>query len=107
MGRSSLGLLDMNALRATSDGVVRMIARGRGRRFIRRRGPASRRGGATWGARGSHAIAKGVAGSRDVAFWASVAATVEFVVAHSVAMETSGPIVYMGIQKWFIVLGQG
>ena len=57
MRRSSLGLLDMNALRVTPEGVIRMIARRRGRQFIRRHGPAYRRGNATGGTRGSHAIA--------------------------------------------------
>ena len=55
--RSSLGLLDTNALRVTLEGVVRMIARRRGRQFVRRQGPACRRGDATRGVRESHAIA--------------------------------------------------
>ena len=107
MRRSSLGLLDTNALRATLEGVVRMIARRRGRQFIRRRGPACRRGDVTRGVRGSHAIASGMAGSGDMAFQAGVATAVELIVAHPVAMETGSPVAYMRIQEWFIVLGYG
>ena len=57
MRRSFLGLLDMNALRVTLEGAIRMIARRRGRWFVRRQGPACRRGNVTGGTRGSHAIA--------------------------------------------------
>ena len=47
----------MNALRVTVEGaVIGMVMGRRGRRFIRGRGPASRRGDLTGGARGSHAI---------------------------------------------------
>ena len=56
MRRSSLGFLDTNALRTTSD-AIRMVAWRRGSWFIRRRSPASWGCDATWGVRGSHAIA--------------------------------------------------
>ena len=55
--------------------------------------------------RGSHAIAKGVAGGGDMAFWADILAAMELVMAHSVAMKASGPVAYMGFQKRFVVLG--
>ena len=55
--RSSLGLLDTNALGMTVEGAVRMIARRRGRRFIQGQRPASGGHHAIGGVRGSHAIA--------------------------------------------------
>ena len=101
-------LLDMNALRATSEGmVIGMMTGRRGRRFIRGRGPAGRRGDLTGGARGSHAISKGMARSGDVALRTSVATAMELIVAHPVAMETSPPVVYVRVQERLIVLGQG
>ena len=59
----------------------------------------------TWGVRGSHAIAKGMARGGDVAFQAGVAMAVEHVMAHSVTMETCSPVAYVGIWKQFIILG--
>ena len=61
----------------------------------------------TGGMGGSHAVANGVARGRNVAFWADISAAMELVMAHSVAMETGGPVVYMGVQKGFVVLGEG
>ena len=40
-----------------------------------------------------------------MAFWAGVATAVELIMAHPVAMETGGPVAYMRIQEWFIILG--
>ena len=37
----------------------------------------------------------------------NVSAAVELIVAHPVAMETGGPVAYMRIQEWFIILGYG
>ena len=59
----------------------------------------------TWGARGSHAIAKGMARGEDLAFQAGVAMAVELVMAHSVMMEACSPVAYVGIRKQFIILG--
>ena len=56
-----------------------------------------------WG--GSHAVADGMARGRNVAFWTNVAVAMELVMAHSMAMETGSPIVYVGVQKGFIILG--
>ena len=42
-----------------------------------------------------------------MAFQAGVATEVELIMAHPVAMETGGPVVYMRIQEWFIILGYG
>ena len=42
-----------------------------------------------------------------MAFREDVVMAVELIMAQPVAMETSGPVVYVGIWKWFIVLGQG
>ena len=53
----------------------------------------------TEGAGRSHEITNGVTGSRDVAFQANITAAMELVVAHLVAMETCGPVAYMGIRK--------
>ena len=53
----------------------------------------------------SHAVTNGVAKGGNVAFQENVAAAMELVVAHTMAMETGCPIVYMGIRKGFIVLG--
>ena len=50
----------------------------------------------TGGAGRSHAITDYMARSGDVAFWADI----------MVAMETGGPVTYMGVWKGFIVLGQ-
>ena len=41
----------------------------------------------------------------DVAFRTKVTVAMEFIVTHAVAMETSNPVSYMGIQERFIVLG--
>ena len=54
---------------------------------------------------GSYVVADGMAGGRNVAFWTNVAAAMELVMAHSIAMETGSPIVYVGVQKGFIILG--
>ena len=51
----------------------------------------------TGGAGRSHEITNGVTGGRDVAFQANITA----------AMETYGPVAYMGIWKGFIILGEG
>ena len=40
-----------------------------------------------------------------MAFQAYVSAAVELVMAHLMAMETGGPVAYVGIRKGFIVLG--
>ena len=61
----------------------------------------------TGGAGRSHEITNGVTGGGDVAFWANIIVAMELVVACPVAMETCGPVVYMGIQKGFIILGEG
>ena len=42
-----------------------------------------------------------------MAFWAGIATAVELIMAHSMAMETSGPILYVRVGERFIVLGQG
>ena len=42
-----------------------------------------------------------------MALRANVMVAVELVMAHSVAMETSGPILYVGVQKGFVILGKG
>ena len=54
----------------------------------------------------SHAIANSVAWSRDVANWAGVAAAVELIMAHVMAVETGSPISYMGVKEGFIILCQ-
>ena len=51
------------------------------------------------GTRRSHAITQGMARGRDVTSWADVSVTVEFVVAHTVAMETGGLILYVGVKE--------
>ena len=48
-----------------------------------------------------------MAGSGDMAFRAGVAMAMELIMAHSVAMETSGPVMYMRVWERFIVLGEG
>ena len=108
MRRSPLGLLDMNALRVTSEGAaIGMMVGRRGRRFSRRQGPASGRGDSTGGARGSHAISQGMARSRDMALRTGVAMAVELIVACPVAMETGHPVAYVRVWERLIVLGQG
>ena len=102
---SSLGLLKMDALGAASKGSIWMKARGRRGWFLRRQGPSGRRSVATGRTRRSHAVANGVAGGGDVAFQADVLVAMELVMAHLVAMETDGPVAYVGIWKGFIVLG--
>ena len=42
-----------------------------------------------------------------MAFRTSVAAAVELIMAHPVAMETGGPVVYVIVWERFVVLGQG
>ena len=102
-----MGLLDTNALRATSeDAAIGMVSGRRGRQFVRRGGPAGGRGDATGGARGSHAISKSVTGSRDVALRTDVAAAVELVMTHPVTMKAGRPVAYLMVQEGFIVLGQ-
>ena len=56
MRRSSLGLLDMDALRATSE-MIGMVVWRRGNWFVRRQSSASGQSGTTRGVRGSHAVA--------------------------------------------------
>ena len=108
MRGSPLGLLDTNALRATTEGAAVGMVTGRRRRwFIRRRGPAGGRGNTAGGARGSHAISSSVTGSGDVALWTEVAAAVELIMAHPVAMKAGRPVVYVIVRERFIVLGQG
>ena len=98
----------MNALRATSeDAAVGMVSGRRGRRFIRRGGPAGGRGDATGGARGSHAISKSVTGSGDVALRTEVAVAVELIMTHPVTMKAGRPVAYVIVRERFIILGQG
>ena len=40
-----------------------------------------------------------------MALWTGIAAAVELIVAHPVAMETCSPVAYVRIREWFIVLG--
>ena len=40
-------------------------------------------------------------------FRTSVAATVELIMAHPVAMKTGSPIANVIVREWFVVLGQG
>ena len=42
-----------------------------------------------------------------MAHWTGVVSAVELIVAHPVAVETSGPVAYMRVQERFIILGQG
>ena len=44
---------------------------------------------------------------RDVAFRANVVSAMELIMAHSMAMETGGPILYVRVQERFVILGQG
>ena len=46
-----------------------------------------------------------MARGRDMALWAGIAAAVELIVAHPVAMETCSPVAYVRIWEWFIILG--
>ena len=46
-------------------------------------------------------------GSGDLALRTSVATTMEFIMAHSVAVETGHPVAYMRVWERLIVLGQG
>ena len=55
----------------------------------------------------SYAIANSVARCGDVAFWTDVPPAMELIMAHVMAMEASGPIVYMGVGEGFSILGQG
>ena len=96
----------MNALRTTSE-TIGMVSWGRGSWFIRRRGPTSGRSGAMRGARRSHAIAKSMSGGGDAAFRAGVAAAVELIMAHPVAMKAGSPVTYVIVWERFIVLGHG
>ena len=48
-----------------------------------------------------------MAGSGDMALQAGVAAAVELIMAHPVAMETGSPVAHVRLQEWFIVLGYG
>ena len=61
----------------------------------------------TRGVRGSHAVAKSVSGGGDMALRTSVAAAVELIMAHSVAMKAGSPVAYMIVRERFVVLGQG
>ena len=45
--------------------------------------------------------------SGDLALWTSVATTMEFIVAHPVAVETGRPVLYVRVWERLIVLGQG
>ena len=97
----------MNALGVASEDAIRVVAR-RGRwQFIRGQSPAGWGSSTTGGARGSHAIADGVARSGDMAFRAGVVAAMELVMAHTVAVETGGPVVNVRVRKGFIILDQG
>ena len=108
MRGSPLGLLDTNALRATSEGAaIGMVTGRRGRWFVRRRGPAGGRGDSTGRARGSHAVSQGMTGSGDQAFRTSVVTTMELIMAHPVAVETGHPVLYMRVWERLIILGQG
>ena len=42
-----------------------------------------------------------------MAFWTSVAVTVELVMAHPVAMKAGCPVAYVVVWERFVVLGQG
>ena len=42
-----------------------------------------------------------------MAFWTSVAAAVELIMAHPVAMKTGRPVSYMRVWERLVVLGQG
>ena len=42
-----------------------------------------------------------------MAFWTNVAAAVELIMAHPVAMKAGSPVVNVIVREWFIVLGQG
>ena len=46
-------------------------------------------------------------GSGDVTFRANVAAAVELIMAHSVAVKAGCPVAYVIVRERFIVLGQG
>ena len=46
-------------------------------------------------------------GSGDLALRTSVATTMEFIVAHPVAVETGRPGLYMRVWERLIILGQG
>ena len=59
------------------------------------------------GARWSHGVADGMARGRELASWANETLTMEFVVAHMMAVETCGPRSYVGIWKGFIILCKG
>ena len=48
-----------------------------------------------------------MSGSGDVAFRASVAAAVELIMAHPVAMKAGSPVANVIVREWFVVLGQG
>ena len=42
-----------------------------------------------------------------MALWTSIAAAVELIMAHPMAMKAGSPVVYMIVWERFIVLGQG
>ena len=46
-------------------------------------------------------------GSGDTAYRTSVAAAVELIMAHPVAMKAGSPVAYVIVRERFIVLGQG
>ena len=48
-----------------------------------------------------------MSGGRDMAFRTNVAATVELIMAHSVAVKAGSPVTNVIVGEWFIVLGQG
>ena len=99
-------LPDRNTLRATTESTAVGMMTGRRRRwFIGRRGPAGGRDDAARGTRGSHAISQGVTRSRDVALRTGIAAAVELIMAHPVAMKAGCPVAYVIVRKRFVVLG--
>lgn len=97
----------INALGATLKDVIWVEVRRRGRWSLRRRGPTG------WGKVGaqrmqrSHAIADSVTRGRDMAFRTNISSAMKFIVTHVVTMKACCPVAYMGVCKWFIVLGQG
>ena len=107
MRGGTLRFLKLNTLRMASQDAVRMEARRGGVRSLGRQGPTGGRGIGTGGLWGSHAVTDGMSRSRDVAFRASVSSTVEFIVAPSMAMKASGPVMYVRVQERLIVLRHG
>ena len=45
--------------------------------------------------------------SGDLALWTGITTTIEFIVAHPVAVETGRPVSYMRVWERLVVLGQG